>query len=161
MTALESQVSDLPLPLAVVVKEYLDELHPVLKLHRLCDATEMLVRLLSTLALAEVLAEHKAAVPSALKNVLIDSLERPTFGQWVAILREAGKALPSKDTMLFPELILFARDVMTVVGSDSEPLDEAVISLRNSLAHRRITLEFAAELLAARTLRPRFEELLI
>jgi hypothetical protein len=69
----------LPLPLAVVLREYLVEDNDHVKLHRLCDAAEMLTRFLTTAALAEIAATEDG-FPPALRQVLLDSLERPTPG---------------------------------------------------------------------------------
>src|SRR4051812_14134512 len=72
MTALESQVGDFPLPLAVVAKEYLDEPHPVLKLHPPLRRHRDACAVLSTLALAEVLADDKINVRTLLPGVSAD-----------------------------------------------------------------------------------------
>src|SRR5262245_50081271 len=124
----------LPHPLAVVLREYLEERHPVLRLHRLCDAAEMLVRFLATSALGEIVAAKGDDLPDAVRGALLEHLERPTLGQWIAILRAACRALPPGPDALAPEIRPLAEQLLEVMGVDGEPVERSVVALRNALA---------------------------
>ena len=129
----------------------------MLRLHRLCDAAEMLVRFLATAALGEIVASKGDDLPDAVQSVLLDCLERPTLGQWIAILRTACRALPPEPVALVPEIGPLAEQLMDVMGGDGRPLERSVVALRNALAHRRLPADQAEALLNAH--RTRFEDL--
>jgi hypothetical protein len=148
---IEPLVPNLPHPLAVVLQDYLRETNDYFKLHRLCDAAEMLTRFLATVALAEIYEVFDSKkLPEALRTTIRDGIERPTFGVWAAILDAAMAALPGS-SLLIPELQPLGRRVLTLLGTDKDPISEAIISLRNEIAHSRIGLEEVRELLAAHT----------
>lgn len=84
MPCTEQALPQLPSLLAIPLQEMLHEAHPVMRLHRLCDAVEILTRFLTVVALGEVrrgLGEE-APLPQELLTVLQDQIQRPTFGQW-------------------------------------------------------------------------------
>jgi hypothetical protein len=151
----------LPHPLALVLQEYHAESNDYIKLHRLCDAAEMLTRFLTTVALAELSASaHSPAWPPGLRAALLDGIERPTFGNWIGILREAGKALSSWRPQVVPELPALAEDLFAIVCPDKATRETALLPLRNSLVHdARFTAEQAHAFLDEHGHRKRFEAL--
>jgi len=78
----------LPNVLAIPLQEYTAETeHPVMQLHRFCDAVELLTRFCTILALGELRQQRRGqALPDGLVPSLRDHLERPTFGQWKNLL---------------------------------------------------------------------------
>src|SRR4051794_30855305 len=69
-------VQKLPHPLAVVLHEYLAEPNDYIKLHRLCDAAEMLTRFLATVVLAELAAAgESSAWPQRLRAAVLRGIE--------------------------------------------------------------------------------------
>src|SRR5947208_2500151 len=71
----------LPHPLAVLLKDYDDETNAYVKLHRLCDAAELLTRFLAAVALADLVAAGRPPGPGQpLQAAVLEAIERPTFG---------------------------------------------------------------------------------
>ena len=56
--ALPAGVAGLPSVLAIPLSEYFGETHPVMRLHRLCDAAEIVTRFLTIVALGKWLAQR-------------------------------------------------------------------------------------------------------
>ncbi len=128
----------LPSPLAVPLGELEQERHPVLKLHRLCDVVENLIRFAVIVELAEVRAQcGSGPLPEALLADLQPRIERPTLGQWRDMLTSLCTHLKRSDPLVLPELYDFCRQeflpllALTIPGLDANNL----IDLRNRLAH--------------------------
>ncbi|MBM3499487.1 MAG: hypothetical protein FJX74_12545, partial [Armatimonadetes bacterium] len=103
--AVSPTVEQLPSVLAIPLSEYLAESHPVMRLHRLCDAAEILVRFLAVVALGEVRRALGAEpLPDQLLKALQPSIERPTFGQWRDMLAALTEALAGRPDLVVPEL---------------------------------------------------------
>src|SRR5215813_4364024 len=77
----------LPSVVAIPLRQYAETSHPVLRLHRLCDAVEVLTRFCAVVALGELRALHGGQpLPGDLLRELRPLVERPTFGQWKDLL---------------------------------------------------------------------------
>jgi hypothetical protein len=64
-SALEILILGLPHPLALLLNEYAKEENLYIKLHRMCDAAEMLIKFLAGIALAEVARCCKGGIAAA------------------------------------------------------------------------------------------------
>src|SRR5262249_53783946 len=149
----------LPHTLAVPLDEYALETNAYVKLHRLCDAAEMLTRFLAVVALAE-LHEAGRPFPAALRAALLDGIERPTFGVWTHLLRLASREVAGVDDSLVPELPRLTADLLGVVAGARGTAETALLPLRNALAHDgRFTGGRARHLLDGDGHRRRFEGL--
>jgi tetratricopeptide (TPR) repeat protein len=142
------QIDRLPSVLAIPLRDYLREPHPVLRVHRLCDAAEILARFLTIVSLAEVrrlLGDDP--LPDGLLNRIQPSIERPTFGKWCDMLRVLVSITNRSQTLVVSEIPEFAEHHLIPLltrGSQrrerGEETDEAevwegLLSLRNDLVH--------------------------
>jgi hypothetical protein len=147
--------------LAIPLHEYAAEAHPVMRLHRLCDAAEILTRFLTIEALGELRTRlGSAPLPEEVLRVLQPQIERPTFGQWRAMLAALVEHLERGDPLVLPELPDFVQQqwLPCLPGGTALP-EECLISLRNLLVHGgAMTRARAAELLDV--WQPRLEALL-
>lgn len=155
-------LDQIPHPLALLLQEYDEEEHPYIKLHRLCDAAEMLTRFLTSVALAELASGTRTSAgwPDTLRQVIDAGIERPTFGQWVGMLREARACLPPADRLLVPTLPGLTDALLTLIGAQQDAPQDAILPLRNALAHdARWSRQRSEEALERHGHRQRFEAL--
>jgi hypothetical protein len=158
---IRSLLSRLPYPLALVLKEYIDEPHPYVKLHRLFNAAEMAVRFLATIALREVEREKGIRHSSVeLRGSILRGIERPKFGNWVELLRSSVNEIPNEQHLLFKEIPSVATSLLDLVeGTDArdkregtsqsvqsniEPVAgkrQGLVAMRNHAIHVRMTPE--------------------
>jgi len=138
--------ANFPSILALPLADYDGERQPVLKLHRLCDAGEILVRFCVTLALGE-LRQLNPELPPRVVAVLQEHIERPTFGRWLAMLRALLEHLTPALPLLVPELPAFVnKTLLPAMGGTGDGIGRAdkesgedpernLIDLRNLLCH--------------------------
>ncbi len=127
----------LPSILAIPLRDYTFEIHPVMKLHRLCDALEITVRFLTIVSLAELRRILQgASLPENVLQVLQSRIERPTFAQWRDMLEVLTRSIQHNGDLVVPELPSFALEQLLPLlpGGDALP-ERCVISLRNDLVH--------------------------
>ena len=77
---LSALVADLPTMLALPLAEYLEETHPALKLWGLCDFTELSLRLLVIMGIAD----HQGHLPPSLVTAVKEVIDRPSLGNGLA-----------------------------------------------------------------------------
>src|SRR5208337_3745012 len=95
--------------------------HPVMQLHRFCDAVELLTRFCTILALGELRQQRRGqALPDGLVPSLRDHLERPTFGQWKNLLKVVIGCLDRSAPLVVPELVSFVRNDL-IPGLEAGP----------------------------------------
>ena len=146
-----SDVSYLPMPLALPLAAYMREHSSYIAIHRLSDVAEIVTRFLAIIALCDVYAQL-GKFPLDLENTLAEKFERPTFGAWREICDAALHQIDThKCTPFIPALPTFWRRFWRpLLGSGDDPPHEKFISLRNHLAHAGYLTESAAhDLLAA------------
>jgi hypothetical protein len=140
-SALEILILGLPHPLALLLNEYAKEENLYIKLHRMCDAAEMLIKFLAGIALAEVARCCKGGIAAAwggkLRRLVIQNIRHPTFGQWLGLVKgalEALKEIPIPDLVVanFREL---AEHVSQVIDPPRGTDENSILSLRNKIAH--------------------------
>jgi hypothetical protein len=157
----------LPQPLALSLKEYLDEQDPYKKLLRMCQCAEMLVRVLNAISFAVLYKADPSAFPRGhLKTAVMGDIEgkcpilRPTFGEWITILRGATTELGSMASDGMPGLAAVAEEVCDFVRPDSTPAPNlCILDLRNKIAHtNRFSSTHANEFLETYGHAKRFEE---
>jgi hypothetical protein len=136
-TPAAEDLAHLPSLLALPLREFAAERHLVMRLHRLCDAVEILTRFCVLVALGELRARlGDQPLPDGLLDDLQPQIERPTFGQWKVMLRALLGALPRDNLLVLPQLRDFARTFLLPLLPGGQALPEqCVIKLRNDLAH--------------------------
>ncbi|MCW8141379.1 MAG: NACHT domain-containing protein, partial [Planctomycetota bacterium] len=97
----DPRVAALPVFLAAPLARVLAAPHPRVALHELADAAEMVVRWVTAVALAEVLAtEGRDSLPASLLEELEEvPIERPTLGAWLALRNTLLRQLPEARTL--------------------------------------------------------------
>ncbi len=127
-------VAVLPTFLALAVDHWARETHPVQRLWRLCDAVELLVRYVGTVAVAGQVLRAGGRLPPTLAQRLAGRMERPTFGVWLdlanAALEEGGS-----DGLLGQVRRGFFDCIAPYVGQGRDHAETHLLPLRNLLAH--------------------------
>lgn len=152
-STLRAGLESWPRLLATPVAEFLDETHPLQRLHRLCDVTEVLTRFLVVLTLA-VLRSRSASLPPRL-GVLLAHLERPTLGVWAGLLERAQESLDDDtETLLALRELALAKLLPLLLGErcgtergaegEGPGAIDSILELRNVLVHGGTLSERAA-----------------
>ena len=126
----------LPSLVAIALQEARAESHPVMRLHRICDAAEILTRFCTILALGE-LRVHSGSepLPESLLDQIRQDIRHPTWGQWFHILRVVVEELAGIQNLVVPGLVGFVRDhVLTLAPEEGNP-ENSLLVLRNLIAH--------------------------
>ena len=130
---------DLPNLLAIPLHEVFATPLPELRLHRLCDAVEILTRFCTILALAEVrLPDEQSRLPGPLARQLGPDLKTPTFARWLGMAKALGDCLAADRSapLVLPELPRFIREVLLPMAPPGNRfLEASILELRNTLAH--------------------------
>jgi hypothetical protein len=132
------QVARLPSILALPLHEFAAETHPVLRLHRLCDAVEILTRFATIAALGELrMRLGDAPLPDDLLRELQPRIEYPTFGKWRGMLAAVTRAGRTLAGPVVPELSAFVEQHLlpALPGGERSRPEECLITLRNNLVH--------------------------
>jgi hypothetical protein len=136
--AYDVAIGELPTTLAIVVNEFLQEVNPFIKLHRLIDATEILTRFVVVVLLNDILRIHEE-FPNNLRRSLAERIEKPTFGQWRELLEEANEIITKTDAgkeCFVSELPAFIEQtLLPALGWGEGDVTRSVIALRNLLHH--------------------------
>jgi tetratricopeptide (TPR) repeat protein len=144
--------SQLPTPIAVPIDEFgkwAENKSPMLAyraLWAMVDAAELITRFIAIVALFDV-RQQSGETPEPLRKVLVNVLERPTFGAWRDIAHSAIEKLGT--STLVQELPDFWKQHWGPLfeGGSAE---QSIIELRNRMAHTaRLTDEEARRLLDA------------
>jgi hypothetical protein len=132
---LDSFPGVLALPLHEFAAANLDEL----RLHRLCDAIEILTRFCTVLAVAEArLPADPRKLPDQLVKELGPNILTPTFARWLGMAKGLADFLAGErsNPMVLPGLPGFIRDVLLKTAPhDNRYLESSILELRNTLAH--------------------------
>ena len=161
LSTISPQLDLLALPglVALPIRLFLLEKEPVHRLWRLCDAIETLLRYIASIALAEATQRRGLALVDVLGRDLLKRLERPTFPDWVALVRRSleterlvrGAGKSSTPLPLIKEMRRAVKEgLLPWVGTQVDSPKTHVLPLRNTLAHiPRLSLQDASELLGA------------
>jgi hypothetical protein len=129
----------LPTVLAVPLHQFATAREPEQRLHRLCDAAEVLTRFCTVLAVAEARArDTRHRLPEPLVKVLGPTIQTPTFARWLGMARDLGEFLAAERTSppVLQELPQFIREVLLKTAPPGNRfLDGSLVELRNTLAH--------------------------
>ncbi len=144
-------LAQLPTVIALPLRDYLDESHPVLKLWYACDSVELLLRLVVMLAVAE--RTRRGPLDAALRRRLHDcGLEQPSLGAWRALADALVPPAPDADALL-PELPALLQDTLLPLldgpAGSARTETTSFSALRNRLAHGGGIRRALAERLAA------------
>jgi hypothetical protein len=142
----------LPGVLAIPLHEFVVADLPELRLHRLCDAFEIITRFCTALAVAEVrLLVEAPNLPEQLVKGLGPSILTPTFARWLGLAKELADFLARdrSNPVVLPGLPRFIRGVLlTAAPRDQRYLEASLLEMRNTLAHGgRLTGDMAEYLL--------------
>ena len=115
--------------------EYIKEKHPNVKLFWLIDTSEIIIRWLCALLLAEHRYANHNQLPTKIQQLFKDTISRPTLGIWLNIL-ESLSHIPLKQS-IFPEISSFYSNFLNVKGLFPNNGDEyqSLLKLRNRIAH--------------------------
>ena len=123
-----------PSPVALPLKEYLQESHPTVRLWAACDTVELMLRLL-VIGYAGSWVRG-GGLPEKLSRKLSGVIEAPTLGAWFvmaqALSEQAGKNPGFEAAAEFIRVPL--RDLLYGAQKPGTP-ETSFISLRNRLAH--------------------------
>jgi hypothetical protein len=129
----------LPGVLAIPLHEFAAANLAELRLHRPCDAIEILTRFCTVLAVAEVrLPAEPRKLPDQLVKELGPSILTPTFARWLGMAKGLADFLAGErsNPLVLPELPRFIRDVLLQTAPhDNRYLESSILELRNTLAH--------------------------
>ena len=126
----------LPSVIAIPLFEYRKESHPVMQLHRLCDAVEILTRFFTIVAIGELRKTlNNEPLPEEIIRDLQPRIERPTFGQWRDMLHVVVRALANAQNLLVPELPSFVSNLLLPGLEATDHPEDSLIRLRNDLVH--------------------------
>lgn len=128
----------LPSIIALPWSAYRHESNPVLRLHRACDAVEVLTRFCTIVALGEWRQRlGDGAWPPELITLFQSHVERPTFGLWKEMLLAIVEQLKSGSPLVVPELVDFVTNwLRPAIAERVDRLVEGnIINLRNQLVH--------------------------
>jgi hypothetical protein len=157
-TGTPAYYSQLPTPIALLATEYFQESQPFIKLHRMIDTAEMVVRFFFIVAVSD-LHRQLMEFPPSFKDQLASRLYKPVFGEWGELLSTAIDLFNKhKLICLVSELpVVWNQIWKPLIGTNRGPSEREIIPLRNNIAHAgRLTDEAAQELLKLH--RQRFEE---
>ncbi len=125
-----------PAFLAIPLKWWAEETHPVARLWRICDAVELTLRFYSAVLLGFLYQTHGQHIPDDVSENLRELLQRPTFGQWLGIIRLLTAATASASSTLVEAVREgFSRHLVFLIGSNNDDPAKALLPLRNLLAH--------------------------
>jgi WD40 repeat protein len=135
-----ADLSCLPSVLAIPLREFAEEPHSIVRLHRLCDTVEILTRFCAMTTLGELRqrAGEKPFPEGFAKNLRGKAIMEPTFGKWKNLLIAAVDCLSGSDPLVVPEIVDFVRGSLLpiLLGKPPSKLPEhSLIELRNNLAH--------------------------
>jgi tetratricopeptide (TPR) repeat protein len=144
--------SQLPTPLAVPIDEFGRILDTISQgqayraLWAMVDAAELITRFIAIVAMLDV-RQQTGEIPEPLRKVLVNLLERPTFGAWREIAQVALRLL--KRGSFVEELLAFWEEHWEpLLNGDSA--ENSLLELRNMMAHTsRFRDEDAQRLLEA------------
>ena len=113
------------------------ETHPTARLWRICDAADVLLRLINAIGLALAAERGGGRLPRRLADEFGPSLRHPTLGTWIAAAR---RLLPREQPPDAPAVVTDAAHLLhdalfPALGSAGAQPADGIHSLRNWLAH--------------------------
>ena len=124
-----------PTPIAMALAGMIDA--PVGRWDRLVlqmvAAFEVLVKYLGAIAISDVL---NRTVPEPLRDMFVESLERPSLGHWAGFLRAGVKSLASDGHPSYvPEMLGYYEKVLAKPHHQGVTRIDEFLTMRNDLAH--------------------------
>ncbi len=125
-----------PNVIALPLREYLLEEHPVVRLWTMCDTIELLLRFFALVLIAER-KQTNGSLPDDLARRLADIVEKPTMGIWFAISQTLASAEMDNNSIGAPAAALISGQLKSLLyGRDKNGTPEtSFLRLRNRLAH--------------------------
>ena len=161
--------AELPTFIALPWREYCREAfgadgHPVLALHRLCDAFEIAIRWAVVLIVSDIMRSNSSRLPKGLVKEIGTRLERPTLAGWRDILLIVSKEkYRPKDGGLLPTAYALLETVIdqNCLGEKAGgTTDNSILVLRQDYCHSGVGIpsEQAKKLLKLHE--PRIEQVM-
>ncbi len=132
---LESMLEALPSVVAIPLADLANETHPVVRLWRVCDCAELLLRLCVFVGAAEL----HPRLPDEVAGILAHTIQRPTLHGWLqmamALVRVhvGNRVVPELQASV--EQVLHPLLVGGLPGGAQQGSEAALLPLRNDLAH--------------------------
>lgn len=129
---------------AIPVDQWLEEEHPVQRLNRITDASEVLVRYVCSIAVADLFDRNDGILPRELREWIAPKVRRPTFGAWIAMVE---RIIDAADNLQSPRRgpsrsfgrakTVFKESILPLLRGESSNVapEGAVLPLRNHIAH--------------------------
>jgi len=130
-------VETFPNVVALPLREYLREEHPVVRLWTMCDTIELLLRLFAVVLVAGR-RQADGGLPDDLARRLANRVEKPTMGIWFEMSKTLASGGADKEGIGDPAgaLILGGLKSFLYGGPDEfKTLETSFLRLRNRLAH--------------------------
>ena len=131
----------MPAPIAVAWTQYEGEGHPFLKLHRLVDTYETLLKYATVLAVQNFYTAQFAGRFPEVDKLVRDRITLPHLGDWASFLREVLPCFAEQEGDLFcRDLFLFhfrrfGTNPRPQKSFTSQGASDKLLALRNRLAH--------------------------
>ena len=126
----------LPSVLYIPLRNHFEEQHQVMRLHRMCDAVEIVVRFLVIILLAEIRKLHNENnLPVSLTTFLKDRIEHPTFGQWKDVLVELLRVIKPESCLLKGVSPFCEKTLLPDFFAPASDEIGNIIVLRNRIVH--------------------------
>ncbi|MBM3266667.1 MAG: hypothetical protein FJZ01_03375 [Candidatus Sericytochromatia bacterium] len=126
----------LPSVIAIPLSEMDTETHPIVRLWRICDTAELLLRLVVAIAASEL--DTAGGISESLAELVASRIERPTLHQWLEMASTLAQGVESTvgSGAVVPELRATVDEVLFgLVAGRRKGEEESVLDLRNRLAH--------------------------
>lgn len=127
---------------AIPVRRWLEEAHPVQRLWRICDACEVLARYVFAVGVADLDRRSRGeGLPGEFRRQIGTTVRFPSFGGWIAMVSRVFEALDALDTGLESSAACrrarqaWEGGLVELLGKKGGDLEGHVYPLRNFLAH--------------------------
>ncbi|MCP4106055.1 MAG: protein kinase [Desulfobacteraceae bacterium] len=134
-------LNGMPSFLAIPADEYLKENNPVIKLHRMCDAVDILARFLAICGIAEIRgsSEH-GELPSELLEILQPDIENPCPGKWLELIEKIANIAGKTDFPVLKELPGFVKNSLVPFSEvQSSKPEHSVLRLCTDFTNSAVT----------------------
>jgi hypothetical protein len=126
-------------PLAAAVVRYQEENVPFIRVHRLIDAFEVLVKYTASFTLFYCKSHLQDEARESFYHIFQESICRPSLGHWVGYLRDLFRQTQVEPAWSFLEMQPFA--ALTKSFRKIQPFLDAFLALRNRYGHGAVAKE--------------------
>jgi hypothetical protein len=134
-TALDTLLEQWPSVLALPLRDYANESHPVMKLWHACDVVELTLRFAVMVGVAE--AAEGGELPEDVARRLWNQIEKPMLGNWFDMAKSLSRAKTPRPRLV-PELWTHVNEDLALLldgPTKTRSAESSFLELRNTLAH--------------------------